>query len=107
MFENLWQIAFGDVNNSTIPNRQEEKITIPVEEKMIVGSTDSEIKLLEEKFGPFESGLDIEISLQEILQLIPRQRKRADAYNSLAKKLKAEYEVCLKITSQKPKKYDK
>lgn len=102
MFENLWQIVFGDGNNSTIPNRQEEK-TIPDEERVIVNQADPEISLLVSKYGPLEKGLMIEISLQEILKLIPRQRKRADAYNSLAKRLKAEYEVCLRITSRKSK----
>lgn len=106
VFENLWQIVFGDANTSTITNRQFEE-TIAGEKKKIVDSTDSEIKILEDKFGQFTSGLMIEISLQEMLTLIPRKRKRADAYNSLAKILKAEYGVCLKITSRKSNNYDK
>lgn len=106
MLENLLRIVFGELNNSKQPSRQAD--TIPDEEKKIVENiTDPEVKQLETKFGKLEKGQVVEISLQEILLLIPRERKRADAYYSLVRKLKAEYEVCLKITSKKTKKYDK
>lgn len=49
----------------------------------------------------FMKGLLIEVSLSELLGIVPRQRKRADAYNTLAKYLKEELEITLTI--KKPK----
>lgn len=50
------------------------------------------------------SDLCITLSLQEALILMPRARKRADAYNPLVRYLKDEMGVNLNILSQKPKK---
>lgn len=49
----------------------------------------------------FKSGLSIEVSLSEILDLAPRTRRRIDAYNSLTKYLKSELDITLTIKSQK------
>lgn len=49
----------------------------------------------------FKSGLNIEVSLSEILDIAPRTRRRKDAYDSLAKYLKSELDITLTIKSQK------
>ena len=51
-----------------------------------------------------ESGLHITVSLKEILNVCPRERKRVDAYNSFISFLADEMNVTLNITSQKSKK---
>ena len=48
--------------------------------------------------------LCITLSLQEALTLMPRMRKRADAYDSLVRFLHDQMVVSLNIVSQKPKK---
>ena len=55
----------------------------------------------------FKTGLCIETSLQDILRICPRERKRADAYTGLISYLKKQYGVTLIITSNKTKKGDK
>ena len=52
------------------------------------------------------SDLGITLSLQEALALMPRARKRADAYNPLVRYLQDEMGVTLNIVSQKSKKHD-
>lgn len=48
----------------------------------------------------FESGLCIEVSLFELLGIIPRKRKRKDAYAALIKYLKDERNITLIIKSK-------
>lgn len=104
MFENLWQITmYGPVNNSNPPDHQE--VQPDVEQKM-GPLKDCEIQILEKVFGPLHPGMVIETTLQGILDLLPRNRRRTDAYASLVNKLKVEFDVDLKITSQKCKNHD-
>ena len=49
----------------------------------------------------FISGLSIEVSLSELLGVVPRKRKRADAYDTLAKYLKEELKITLTIKKTK------
>ena len=58
----------------------------------------NDIKALEDYVGDkLTSGLSIRMSLQEILSVIPRNRHRADAYNSLIKYLRDEMGIELNI----------
>ena len=61
---------------------------------------DPELRVLAETFGELVEGRVIDISLQELLNLIPRTRRRSDAYRALTTKLKRKG-VTLNITSQK------
>ena len=64
----------------------------------------SDIEALKQRYGAeFKSGVCIEIPLKEIINLCPRERRRADAYTGLVGYLKSEYGVTLKITSNKTK----
>ena len=48
-------------------------------------------------------GTNIQMSLQEALRVVPRQRRRIDSYNSLIQYLRDEMNVTLIIHSQKSK----
>ena len=64
----------------------------------------SDIKALKKQYGAeFKSGVCIETSLKEIINLCPRERRRTDAYTGLVGYLKSEYGVTLNITSNKNK----
>lgn len=52
----------------------------------------------------FKVGNIISVSLQELLTIIPKKRKRIDSYNSLVKYLSDERGITLDITSRKTKK---
>lgn len=54
---------------------------------------------------PLESGSCINITLQDLLQIIPRKRRRIDAYRGLVSKLD-KMGVTLTINSQKSKRND-
>ena len=49
----------------------------------------------------FISGLSIEVTLSELLAVIPRKRRRCEAYNSLVKYLREERNILLTIKSNK------
>lgn len=49
----------------------------------------------------FKSGLCIEITLKELLSVVPRKRRRTDAYAALIKYLKDECDITLTIKSNK------
>ena len=54
---------------------------------------------------PLESGSSINITLQNLLQICPRNRRRIDAYRGLVKEL-ASRGISLTITSNKTRHYD-
>lgn len=63
-----------------------------------------DIEALENYIGrKLESGLCIKVDLSELLTVIPRDRKRTDAYKTLVKFLKDEFEIDLIINSKKQK----
>lgn len=51
----------------------------------------------------FKTGLCIETTLQEMLGICPRERRRSDAYKGLVGYLKRNYGITLIIKSQKSK----
>ncbi len=51
----------------------------------------------------FAEGITIEMSLQEALEVMPKERRRVDAYDSLAKYLDSEWNIKLTIKSIKTK----
>ena len=54
---------------------------------------------------PLENGTCIEITLQDLLQIIPKKRRRIDAYRGLVSRLNR-MGVTLTINSQKTKRHD-
>lgn len=105
-FENLFKIAFGEKKNS---NQAEHKEYVGKDSHTEVApydttkdATESEIRILEERYGELKEGMIIWIELQAILEIIPRKRQRTDAYNRLVKALERRG-VTLCITSRKKK----
>ena len=54
---------------------------------------------------PLDNGTCIEIALQDLLQIIPKKRRRIDAYRGLVSRLNR-MGVTLTINSQKTKRHD-
>ena len=61
-----------------------------------------EIKRLEAEYGPLIEGQHLTVQLQDLLALVPRARRRINAYNKLVKEL-ANRGVTLTIKSRKTK----
>ena len=61
----------------------------------------ADVEALEKYIGhSLENGLCIKVDLAELLTVIPRERKRADAYNTLRRFLKNEFGIDLIINSK-------
>ena len=68
---------------------------------------EQDITALKKKFGnSFITGLCGRITLKEALGMMPRNRKRVDAYDGLTRYLQEEYGITLTIYSQKTKPND-
>ena len=108
MFENLINKILG-VEREPMPNRQ-ETVTAPdvtekaVSSKPIPEKYQRDIEALRQKYGDaFKTGLCINLTLQEALSIMHRERKRIDAYSGLVSYLKKDWNITLTITSQKTK----
>ena len=95
-----------------VSNRQEENIkAVPdvTEEKTateikIPKKYQNDIETFREIYGEnFKTGLCIDLTLKEALEIIPRERKRTDAYTGLVSYLSKELGIKLTIKSQKSK----
>ena len=110
MLTDLIKRILENERKSHVSNREEE-LTMPhvIDEKDSKSKFDSDIEALKLLYRDrFSTGLTIiETSLQDILRICPRERKRADAYTGLASYLKKQYGITLIITSNKTKKGDK
>ena len=61
----------------------------------------ADVEALENYIGRnLENGLCIKVDLAELLTVIPRERKRTDAYNTLRRFLKNEFGIDLIINSK-------
>ena len=95
--------CYGPVKDvsAPIPEAQEKSERAPVVE-VIQDPITADIKRLEDALGCLlESGQEINITLQELLRIVPRNRPRKDAYKHLQRVLKDEKGVILTIKSQK------
>ena len=61
-----------------------------------------DVEVLEKRFGTLNPGMTLILTLQEILKLLPRNRKRSDTYTGLVKHLQSRG-VTLTINSLKSK----
>ena len=122
MIATLFNILFGERSSAVSTKHQNDtaagdytKERAVIEESFVpairepepipemIDDVDPEITLLARKYGPITNGVKIELSLQEALQLFPRQRKRSDAYKGLIKKVKDQFNAELTIgTKRKP-----
>ena len=105
MVMNLYSIIFGE-NDSFLRGREAE--VEPFDKQIttthiVPKKFREDVAALTEYIGAekFKSGLTIEVSLAELLGIVPRNRKRTDAYDSLAKYLKSELDITLTIKTSK------
>lgn len=107
MLGNLMNIFFdGTLEESS--ERQVRETTPGVIEKSssiakpIPKKYEKDIEALRKKYGEnFKTGLCIEITLKELLEICPRERRRTDAYTGLISFLKSKMGITLNIKSQK------
>lgn len=102
-FTGIWTEPKKDDVSAPIPEAQEISECAPVEKVKQNPLTD-DIKRLEEAFSngqPLESGQEINVTLQELLRIVPRNRPRKDSYKHLQRVLKDDMGVILTIKSRK------
>ena len=102
---NLHSIIFGE-NDEFLRGREAEVEPFDKQIKtthIVPVKFRDDIAALTEYIGAekFKSGLTIEVTLSELLGIVPRNRRRTDAYDSLAKYLKSELDITLTIKSSK------
>jgi hypothetical protein len=108
MFEEFISRILGAEKVSVL-NRQEEVTTPDVIEKSSIAKPipekyNKDIEALRTKYGDsFSTGFFIEVTLKELLEICPRERRRTDAYTGLVSYLSKELGIKLLITSQKSK----
>ena len=109
MLGNLMNIFFdGTLEESserqvreTTPDVIEKSSTIA---KPILEKYEKDIEALRKRYGEnFKTGLCINLTLKEALEIIPRERARSDAYTGLISFLKGKMGITLNIKSQKSK----
>lgn len=112
MMYQLLQSMFSSIFPGTADSvqREEKRTILPyAHEKRVKSATSvdsiaEDIKRLEEAFSngqPLESGQEINVTLQELLRIVPRNRPRKDAYKHLQRVLKDDMGVILTIKSRK------
>ena len=102
-----WHGSTMDVR-AAIPEAQKEKSVNSAPSVKGEDSYADDIHRLEDALNggrPLDNGRCIEITLQDLLQIIPRKRRRIDAYRGLVGRLK-KMGVTLTINSQKSKHND-
>ena len=107
MFSSMAQTWHGPTMDvrAAIPEAQKEKSVNCAPSVKGEDSYADDIHRLEDALNdghPLDNGRCIEITLQNLLQIIPRKRRRIDAYRGLVGRLK-KMGVTLTINSQKTK----
>lgn len=103
---NLYSIIFGE--NDAYLRGREAVVADPLDKQIttthiVPEKFREDVAALTKYVGEarFKSGLTIEVTLAELLGVVPRNRKRTDAYDSLAKYLKSELDITLTIKNKK------
>lgn len=101
LIKNLYNLFCGSESQkgrsdcaSDVIEEKEHKVIIPEKFK-------DDIQKLQDYCGvEFKSGLSIEIELSELLEILPRERRRKDSYDKLVKFLADEMKITLTIKSR-------
>lgn len=91
--------SIGTAVSSALPKQAETAaplITPPKE-----NSVDEEINSLARHLGGISFGQKIQLTLGELMEIVPHKRKRSDSYAGLIKKLKTDFNVSLEIIKSK------
>ena len=108
MFKEFINQLLG-LEREPMPNRQDTFTAPDVTEKAVSSEPISEkyqrdIEALQSKYGDaFKTGFCINLTLQEALSIMPRERRRIDSYRGLQSYLMKEWDITLTITSRKTK----
>lgn len=107
MFDEFINQILGD-ERVVVPSHQEKAEPDVIEEKTaeirIPKKYQEDIESLKGIYqGDFKTGLCINLTLQDALKILPRERKRVDAYRGLVSFLKEKMGIELNIKSQKSK----
>ncbi len=108
MFKEFINQLLG-LEREPMPNRQETVTAPDVTEKAVSSEPIPEkyqrdIEALRNKYGDaFKTGFCINLTLQEALSIMSRERRRVDSYAGLISYLKREQGITLIIKSQKTK----
>lgn len=111
LFMNMFNSASHLVDlgrrQDVVPGHRESPSIEPVDEITSIenNNIDPELDILETEFGSLTKGKTIEIGLHRLLELIPRERRKADAYKGLKSKL-SKLGVEFIITSRHPKNFN-
>ena len=94
MLQNLIEKLFGSGKNSTEPFVKSvavlsAEIVEQPAEPSFPGYDDPEMAVLAREYGELTDGKIIEVSLSDLLRILPRSRRKSDAYNGLKKRLSA------------------
>ena len=109
MFGNLINRILGLETDSPGTGRQNPRTASDVVKKAVPHEPIPEkyqrdIETLRQKYeDAFKTGLCINLTLQEALSIMYRERRRIDSYSGLVSYLKKEWDITLTITSQKTK----
>lgn len=97
IFENFIRLFSGE----RISNKNQSK---PLEKSKESGKSkyDDDVKALQDKYGDL-NGKEITVQLQELLDVVPRERRRIEAFSGLRTYLKNTYGCVLNISSRKTK----
>jgi hypothetical protein len=94
LFGGSYQTGRSDDASPDVIEEKESKVIIPEKFK-------DDIERFESYCGvELKSGLCIEIELSELLEILPRERRRKDSYDKLVKFLAEEMNVQLTIKSR-------
>ena len=105
MFENLHRIVTSE--GSTVPLGELVKAAAREQKKAVKTKFVHDVLALKSAGYRIEEGEEIALDLKNALEIMPRDRKRVDAYKSLAGYLDHEFGCRLFITSQKTRKEDR
>ena len=97
IFENFIRLFSGE----RISNQKQSK---PLEKSKESGKSkyDDDVKALQDKYGDL-NGKEITVQLQQLLDVVPRERRRIEAFSGLRTYLKNAYGCVLNIYSRKTK----
>ncbi|OUO01359.1 hypothetical protein [Bacteroides clarus] len=108
MFTDFINRILGAELRTATSNRLENaapSVTVKKDSKLIPEKYKKDVEALRGKYGgAFKTGLCIELTLQEALSIMPRERRRIDAYSGLISFLQKELNITLNLKSQKTRK---
>lgn len=104
---NLLEALFG--SNARLDLVEQHQVAVPAGDKeerlnsrrIEKKQYEEEVSILASHFGGLQAGTGLCITLQEMLLLCPRDRKRSDAYRGLVSYLADTYKIELTIKSRK------